>query len=226
MGLLLAGLTVLVIGDSHMTQEYLISTLHDELMHQGATVYSYGACGTFSGDWIKKVRPSCGSAFRLDKGKIRNRVAEAGSTRPLTDMVQEYHPDLIVVVNGDDMAGYKSATMPKNWAWHQITSLTAGIKSSGTRCVWVGPPWGEEGGMFGKTFARVRELSDFLAQTVSPCVYLDSLKMSRPGEWKTVDGVHLQHSGYQAWSSEISKEIIASDILKEIRAGSLKFDQR
>jgi len=35
--LLLAGLTVLVIGDSHLASDgYLISTLHDGLMQQGA----------------------------------------------------------------------------------------------------------------------------------------------------------------------------------------------
>jgi hypothetical protein len=29
-----------------MTQNYLISTLHDSLMQQGARVYSYGASGS------------------------------------------------------------------------------------------------------------------------------------------------------------------------------------
>ncbi|MCX7192982.1 MAG: SGNH/GDSL hydrolase family protein [Proteobacteria bacterium] len=217
MSLLLAGLTVLVIGDSHMTQDYLISALHDELMQQGARVYSYGACGASAGDWMRTMRPGCGSAFRLDKGPIRNRVAEAGSTRPLPEMVKEYHPDLIVVVNGDDMAGYKAAMMPKNWAWNQITSLTAGIKSSGASCMWVGPPWGEESGVFGKTFTRVKEMSDYLAEIVSPCIYINSLKMAKPGEWKTHDGVHLTAAGYQVWGSLITKEIVSADILKKIK---------
>jgi hypothetical protein len=217
MSLLLAGLTVLVIGDSHMTQDYLISTLHDDLMQQGARVYSYGACGTSAGDWMKKVRPPCGSAFRLDKGPIRNRVSEAASTRPLPEMIREYHPDLIVVVSGDASAGYKSRVLPKPWIRDQVRTLTDGIKSNGVACVWVGSAWGSEGGMHGKTFAHTKEMSDYLADIVSPCVYVDSLKMSRPGEWATADGVHFMPAGYRDWGGAIAKEIISSDILEKIR---------
>jgi hypothetical protein len=44
---LLAGLAILVIGDSHMvSNDYLITTLHNALLEQGATVNSYGMCGT------------------------------------------------------------------------------------------------------------------------------------------------------------------------------------
>ncbi len=216
--LLLAGMTVLMIGDSHMTQNYLISTLHDDLMRQGAKVYSYGACGSPSGDWMKSVHPFCGSAFRLDNAHIRNRASEAGSTRPLPDMVNEYHPDLIVVVNGDDMAAYKSHAFPKTWVWDQVSSLTRGIKASGVSCVWVGPAWGSEGGSFGKTYARVKEMSNYLAEIVAPCVYLNSLKMSKPGEWRTEDGVHFMPEGYQAWGDAIASEIVSSDIMQKIRA--------
>jgi hypothetical protein len=218
--LLFAGMTVLMIGDSHMTQNYLISTLHDSLMQQGARVYSYGACGSPAGDWMKRVQPSCGSAFRLDKANIRNRVGEAGSTRPLPDMVKEYHPDLIVVVNGDDMAAYKSPSIPKTWVWNQVSTLTTGIKDSGASCVWVGPAWGSEGGTFGKTFDRVKKMSDYLAEIVSPCVYINSLKMSKPGEWRTEDGVHITPAGYQAWGEAITNEIVSSDILKKIKVKS------
>ncbi len=42
----LAGLVILVLGDSHMAgPSYLISTLHEALEAQGATVSSYGMCG-------------------------------------------------------------------------------------------------------------------------------------------------------------------------------------
>lgn len=217
MSLLLAGLTVVVLGDSHMTQDHLIVTLHDSLMQQGAKVYSFGACGSPSADWMAKVQPPCGSAFRLDKGNVRNRVSEAGSTRPLPELVKEYHPDLIVVVNGDDMAGYKSPAIAKTWVWNQVNTLVAGVKSSGVSCVWVGPPWGSEGGSFGKTYSRVKEMSDYMADIVSPCIYLSSLKMSKPGEWKSEDGVHFMSAGYQAWGNAITSEIVSSDILQKIK---------
>lgn len=220
MSLLLAGLTVLVIGDSHLTtKDYLITTLHDGLMQQGAKVYTYGACGTPSGAWMKTVQPTCGSAFRLDNGPVRIRAGEAGSTRPLPDLVNEYHPDLIVVVNGDTMGGYKNATLPKTWIWEQVSTLTKGIKASGASCVWVGPAWGTEGGKYGKTFARAKEMSEYLADIVSPCVYIDSLKMSKPGEWSTIpgDGQHFSNAGYQAWGAAITSEIISSDVLSKIK---------
>jgi len=59
----LLGLSILVIGDSHMaTPNYLIGSLHDNLIEQGATVHSIGVCGTQSGDWAKAVKGTCGGA--------------------------------------------------------------------------------------------------------------------------------------------------------------------
>ena len=53
MSALLAGMAILVIGDSHMvTNGYLITTLHDKLVEQGATVDTYGMCGANAGDWV------------------------------------------------------------------------------------------------------------------------------------------------------------------------------
>lgn len=220
MSLLLAGLTVLVLGDSHMaTKGYLISSLHDDLMQQGAKVYSYGSCGTPSGAWMKPNRPECGSAFRLDNGPVRERRGEASVTKSLPELVGEYHPDLIVIVNGDTMAGYKNKDLPKAWIWGEVNTLTKGIKASGASCVWVGPAWGSEGGKYGKTFARTKEMSDYLADIVSPCTYISSLKMEKPGEWATIpgDGQHYLDAGYQAWGDAITKEIVSSDILQKIR---------
>lgn len=220
MSLLLAGLTVLVIGDSHMSSPgFLISTLHDSLRQQGAHVYSYGACGAPSGAWMKTMQPPCGSAFRLDDGPLRVRAGEAGFTKPLPELVKLHHPDLIVVINGDTMAGYKNSGIAKSWVRDEVKALTDGIKASGTSCVWVGPGWGSEGGKYGKTFTRAKEMSDYLADIVSPCIYVNSLKMSKPGEWNTIqgDGQHFDNGGYQAWGSAISQQIVSSDILQRIR---------
>lgn len=220
MSLLLAGMTILVLGDSHMASPgYLITTLHDDLMQQGAKVYSYGACGTPSGAWMKAIQPPCGSAFRLDNGPLRIRASEAGFTKPLPDLVALHHPDLIIVVNGDTMAGYKSPTIAKSWIFGEVSTLTRGIKASGASCVWVGPGWGTEGGKYGKTFARAREMSEYLADIVSPCIYVNSLKMAKPGEWATIpgDGQHYTDAGYQAWGSAITSEIVSSDILQKIK---------
>lgn len=220
MSLLLAGLTVLMIGDSHMsTPGYLITTLHDDLMKDGAHVYSYGACGTPSGAWMQAIRPPCGSAFRLDDGPLRVRASEAGFTKPLPELVKLHHPDLIVVINGDTMAGYKDPSISKSWVRDEVKKLTDGIKASGAACVWVGPAWGSEGGKYGKTFAKVKAMSEYLEQIVSPCTYIDSLKMSKPGEWPTIpgDGQHFTDPGYVSWGNGIEHAIVTSDILQKIK---------
>lgn len=232
--LLLAGLTVLVIGDSHMaTDGYLITTLHDSLKDQGASVYSYGSCGTPPSDWMKskdEIRKSgpveCGTAERMDGDKVRERRTEAAIQKRLPDLIAKHHPDLLVVVNGDTMADYKKPRLPVVDVSEKVKILTDGIKASGLKCVWVGPAWGTEGGDNGKNYPRVKEMSDFLATNVSPCIYINSLKMSKQGEWAPIqvpnkpghfDGQHFQMSGYQAWGNAITKEIVSSDILQKIK---------
>lgn len=219
MSLLLAGLTILVIGDSHLAYKgYLITTLHDELMRQGARVYSYGVCGAKSSELMKGMKnPYCGFAFRLDDGRVRQRPSDAGPTMPLPELVREYQPDLIVVINSDTMAGYQYPALKKTWIWDEVTTLTKGIKASGAGCVWVGPPWGSEGGKYNKTLARVKEMSDYLSDIVAPCIYLSSLNMSKPGEWSTTDGMHFTTAGYRGWGSAIANGIVSSDILQKIR---------
>ncbi len=73
---------------------------------------------------------------------------------------------------GDTIGGYKQPTFPRAWAWQQVTALTKEIGATGVKCAWVGPAWGSEGGKFGKTFDRVRETSEFLANNVAPCTYV------------------------------------------------------
>lgn len=232
--LLLAGLTVLVIGDSHMANEgYLITTLHDGLRDQGAKVFSYGVCGANAENLMKgmprKRNPQdddghCGFAYREEGGNVRKRAEDFGPTDPLPKLISKYHPDLLVVINGDTMASYTKKTLPVPDVNSHVKSLTGGIKAAGLKCVWVGPAWGNEGGDNGKNYPRVKEVSDFLAENVSPCIYINSLKMSKQGEWPPIphgaghfDGQHFQLSGYQAWGNAITKEIVSSDILQKIK---------
>lgn len=222
MNLLLAGLTVLVIGDSHIAYvqhtDFLITTLHDELMQRGATVYSYGVCGAKPRELLNGMKvPYCGFTFRFNDGKIRLRQPDLGPTMSLNELVGKFHPNLIVVVSSDTMANYKEPAMNKAWVSSEVTALARGIKSTGASCVWVGPTWGSEGGKYGKTYAKALLLSDYLSGIVAPCTYIDSLKMAKPGEWGTLDGMHLNSSGYQSWGSAIASEIVSSDILQKIR---------
>jgi hypothetical protein len=74
-------------------------------------------------------------------------------------------------------------------------------------CLWVGPSWGTEGGPFMKTFARVDELNKYMATVVSPCTYVDSTKLSKPGAWPTFDGQHYTVDGYKAYGTALADQI-------------------
>ncbi|MBC3861803.1 SGNH/GDSL hydrolase family protein [Undibacterium jejuense] len=218
MSALLAGLTVLIIGDSHMsTPDYLITTLHDDLMNKGAVVYSFGACGVAAGEWMVKTQSSCGGAERIKDGPVEVKSGQDAMTRPFNELVKTYKPNLVVVVNADTMASYNQPELQKNWIWQQVSRLTKGIKKNEVSCVWVGPAWGTEGGKFGKTYARAKEMSGYLSEIVSPCTYVDSLSFSQPGEWGTIDGQHFDGAGYKSWGSAIGNFISSPTVLKTIK---------
>ena len=216
MNTLLAGLVVMVIGESHMSlNDHLISTLPDDLAQQGAKVVSFGACGASAGDWLKAKSVPC-SGFRIDTGPVRERPADIAATQPIGKLLDKYHPNLLVVVIGDTMASYGTTPMPKSWIWQGVSALTKEIKEHGTRCVWVGPAWGEDGGKYKKTNQRAKEFSDYLSTIVAPCTYVDSLTFAKIGDWKTLDGQHFNRAGYEAWAQGITNAITAPDILSTI----------
>lgn len=213
----LSGVTILALGESHMSiNNYLVSNLPDDLVAQGAKVYSYGACGASAGDWLKTKSVPC-AATRVDTGPIRERPADIASTQPVGSLIAKHHPNLIVLIMGDTMASYDNKEIPKSWVWQSVSSLTQEIKASGIRCVWVGPAWGQDGGKYKKTNARVKEFSDYLSTLVAPCTYIDSLTFSKIGEWKTFDGQHFDKWGYENWAKEITNAIISPEILQTIK---------
>ena len=207
MNTLLAGLTVLVLGDSHMAEPtYLITRLHDALTARGAVVHAYGACGLPAGDWLRKKRSTCGSAVQAGAAAVQGFHGKEGSTTPYAELHQAVKPNLVVVVIADAMGDYMKPEIPKAWVWQQVTALTKAIKESNTPCVWVGPPWGT-GGRFGKTYDRVKIYSEYLADIVAPCTYVDSTTISKPGDWPTIDGLHFNKAGYEAWAEGIAEAV-------------------
>jgi hypothetical protein len=208
MSAVLAGLAILVIGDSHMvTRDYLITTLHDDLLAQGATVESYGMCGANAGDWVYPTTVSCGKAERHGKeGPEIDRKAST-PTYQIDQVIAKSRPNLIVIEMGDTMAGYGQKDFPQAWIYQQVHALTGRIAAQNIPCVWVGPPWGSEGTSFHKTFDRVKQMSQFLSTAVAPCRFIDSTQFSKPNDWPTIDGQHLTSAGYRAWGADIAGSI-------------------
>lgn len=204
---ILAGVAFLIIGDSHFsTENYLITTLHNGLLQQGAQVETYGACGLTASDWINPRVTPCGTAHRSGAGPVQE-YRKGATNWPIDELIDRVKPNVVIVGLGDTMAGYGRRDMPKLWISDNVGDLVDHIKAHNVACIWVGPAWGEEGGASFKTFARVKEMSSFLAKEVSPCIYIDSLALEAPGEWPTFDGMHLTSLGYQQWGAALTTAI-------------------
>jgi hypothetical protein len=198
----LAGLAVLVIGDSHMFN--LMSPLHNQLEDAGATVNSYAMCGATAQDWLSKATLACGRGERHEHGPPMIDFKNLLPTYVLSDLIAQHHPNLIVVELGDVMEGYSSSGPPdKAWIQQQVHTLTSKIAADRISCVWVGPTWGQDKPPYNKTEAGVRSIAALLSQSVAPCAYIDGTTFARPGEWPTKDGSHLMPDGYRKWSQDI-----------------------
>ena len=201
----LAGLTLLVIGESHLSQaNYLINPLYENLSAQGAKVHAVGACGASAGDWLKSISVPCSGDRSSGPAVIKGRDS---MTTPIKQLIATDKPDVVVIIIGDTMGSYDKPAFPRAWAWQGVTSLVKEVAATKTTCVWVGPPWGQPGGKYQKNDQRVELVSGFLASNVAPCIYIDSLKFSKPGQWSTLDGQHFTLSGYKSWSEAITKVI-------------------
>lgn len=202
----LAGLVILVIGDSHMFN--LMSPLHSELEDAGATVNSYAMCGATAQDWLSKSTLSCGRGERHDKGPPLIDYKSLLPTYVLSDLIAQNHPNLIIVELGDVMEGYSSRAPDTAWIHQQVGTLTGMIASRHISCVWVGPTWGQDKPPYNKTESGVKAIAQLLSQSVAPCRYIDSTTFARPGEWPTKDGSHLLPDGYRHWAQDITDAVV------------------
>lgn len=202
----LAGLVILVIGDSHMFN--LMSPLHNQLEDAGATVHSYAMCGATAQDWLSRSMLSCGRGERHGRGPVNINYKDLLPTYSLPELIAQNKPNLIVVELGDVMEGYSSRSPDDGWIKQQVGFLTGAIASRHISCVWAGPTWGQDKPPYNKTEAGTRSIAQLLSHAVAPCRYIDGTTFARPGEWPTKDGSHLFPDGYRHWSQDITDSII------------------
>ena len=207
----LSGLSILLIGASHLaTPTYLVGPLHDGLVAEGARVHTIGICGTTPSEWAKVTVGTCGGVERVDRLPPKVLISRAAMTTPIHTLVSNDKPDLVIVVMGDTLANYANKdSFDRSWVTREVYALTREFTQMNLNCVWVGPAWGTDGFPAGKSNARAKSVAEFLAPRVKPCAYVDSLTMSKPGQWKTSDGQHFYKEGYKAWSDAIIKSVKA-----------------
>lgn len=196
----LAGLVILVIGDSQM--KGLIYSLHDELEADGATVNSYLMCGATAQDWLAHSTVSCGRGERHGRGAASIDYTQRLPTYWLPDLIAQNHPNLVVVELGERLDPDHS------WVKQEVHTLTTKIAASHLPCVWVGPTWGQNKPPFATTDQSIRDLTQLLAGSVAPCSFFDSTTFARPGELQTSDGTHLNPDGYRRWGKAIADGIV------------------
>ncbi|MBB2169572.1 SGNH/GDSL hydrolase family protein [Gluconacetobacter aggeris] len=205
---LLLGLTILLVGDSHVTfKNTLLATLPDELTRQGAKVISYGLCSSKPEDWVdEKPTNTCGSTMRVGVEPITLSMQPGDVPPNIPALLEKWHPNAVIVVFGDAMAGYGQKDMPTNWIDDQVHALVDQVGS--TNCIWVGPTWGAYNPRYGKTDQRTLQLAALLKKDVQPCHYIDSTTLMSRGHVETEDGIHLTTTEYQKWSAALSAQII------------------
>ena len=210
----LAGLSFLVIGESHFMYD-LRESLHRDLLDQGAShVYSIGACGASAMDWVKPRQVDC-SAEQVDLSPAKLDTKK-GETRGITQLISSIKPDVVMLVIGDTMGAYGDEVYPRAWAWQGISALTKEITQTGADCVWVGPAYGREGGTYSKKDVHVERVDRFLSSNVQPCSYISSIDFAEPGQWRTVDGQHFTEQGYAEWSRAIVSEVVQLPLILDL----------
>ena len=205
----LVGLSLLIIGDSHMSApDSLIKSLPEALVAEGAQVTTYGVCGSLAGDWVtQRNNMGCGTNIRYGAEPVGPVDTGRGPTPSLAKLLADLRPDAVIVELGDTMAAYDRDSLSYPWVQQQVKSLTGVIAAAKTTCFWIGPPWGMETPRYRKTDERVQEMAAFLQEQIWPCYFIDSLKMASPGQWSTRDGMHLTGESYALWGSQIAASL-------------------
>jgi hypothetical protein len=209
MNMTLAGLAILIIGDSHIAgMGYFNNPLHESLVSQGATVNTFGVCGSVPGDWVVPGKAICGRGERHDAEPAQVSTDGKLPGWSLSALVARYKPNLLIVSLGENLAGYGlTPDLPRDYINDQVNQLMMPIKALKLPCIWIGPPWGQEGGYYKKSNTRVKALSDYLSQIVAPCHYVDSLPSAKPGQMATLDGVHLTPDATRLWDTYLMRSI-------------------
>ena len=145
---ILAGLVMLIIGDSHIAgYGRFNNTLHEELVGQGASVHTFGICGSIPSDWLLPHSIVCGRGERHngDPAQISMDTKLHGWALPA--LISHYHPNVVVVELGENMAGYGVASdLPRDLIGGEVMGLARLIQSSGLPCIWIGPTWARKTG--------------------------------------------------------------------------------
>lgn len=202
----LAGLTFLIVGDSHVSAPgSLATTLHDALAAEGAAVHTAGVCAAAPSHFLRGRSTTCGRVLRGPDGRLSLKVKAKAPV--LDDLLADHTPDHVIFVFGDNMGGYRMKKLPRSFIEAEVTAIVAALPA-GTGCSWMGPPWGEEGTSYRKTHSRAAELNAVLRDLSAPCHYIDVQAATATDAIDTVDGLHPRADGYRLWAQVAATALV------------------
>ena len=197
------GVKVLIIGDSHTAGIY--GAQIDKLARSsGATVQTYGSCGSSPSWWFNSTSTQCGFYAHDEKGQtIRKNVGEKTPTPNLNNLINKYKPDVVIVSLGANMIRAN-----ENSIINTSKKMAQTIQQSGAKLFWVGPPKGRESK---KSTEDLNRLYDALQKAMPDnTVFIDSRPYTYYPE-KGGDGVHFSgKEGKQIatnWAEQVFNKI-------------------
>lgn len=124
---------ILFIGDSHSVGSFGIQ--EDALLRgvKGFRVATYAVCGTSPQSWFIGERTPCGYFLKDTDG--RERRGFELDTPLLNGLLKQHQPRYTVVELGANMYGW-----PIEWVERASNDMAMAIVSSGSKCIWIGPP--------------------------------------------------------------------------------------
>lgn len=124
---------ILFIGDSHSVGSFGIQ--EDALLRRlkGFRVETYAVCGSAPQSWFSGFKTTCGYFFKDAEG--REQRGWDVDTPQLARLLEKHQPRYTVVEQGANMYGY-----PQEWVQKTAHDMAMAIVSSGSKCIWIGPP--------------------------------------------------------------------------------------
>lgn len=124
---------ILFIGDSHSTGSFGMQ--QDAVLRsvKGFRVATYAICGSSPESWFVGAKTDCGYFFRDTEGREQRGWETA--TPLIANLLIAHQPRYTVVELGANMYG-------KSPEWMEKTAheMAMAIVSSGSKCIWIGPP--------------------------------------------------------------------------------------
>lgn len=170
------GQRVLVLGDSHSAGTF--GQALDLLLrsHPGTDVVTVGNCGVSPDAYLEMKSAYCGSlVIDVDADQVeykrRRRVIPQ-----LPELLEAHDPELTVVALGANQI-HTAFKRPEE-AKEDIRRLAAHLEARGSRCVWIGPPFGSPKK---KPVAKMNHLYEVLEEALpESCTLVDSRPESMP----------------------------------------------